>query len=104
MFEDSASRLAAPARKREGRATAALVLGICCIVLIYPLGVVLGPLALWFGMSALRRIQKSNGSLPGLGFAIAGTIMGAIATGLYAVILLFEAVAFVLTGGPIPAY
>jgi hypothetical protein len=81
-----------------------LVLGVCCIALIYPLGVVLGPLALWFGISALRRIQKSSGSLPGLGFAIAGVVMGAIATALYALILVVEVVAFLLTGGPIPAY
>jgi len=104
VFEDSASKLAAPARKREARATAALVLGICCIALIYPLGVVLGPLALWFGISALRRVQRANGNLLGLGFAIAGVVMGAIATALYALILFFEVVVFLLTGGPIPAY
>jgi uncharacterized Tic20 family protein len=104
VFEDSAGKLAAPATKREAQATAALVLGICCIALIYPLGVVLGPLALWFGISALRRVQRANGNLPGLGFAIAGVVMGAIATGFYALIVLFEVVVFLLTGGPIPAY
>jgi uncharacterized Tic20 family protein len=104
VFEDSAGKLAAHTRRREARATAALVLGVCCIALIYPLGVILGPLALWFGVTALRHIQKSNGRLPGLGFAIAGTVMGTIATGLYALILFFEVVAFLLTGGPLPAY
>ncbi len=104
MFEDPAGQLAAPAIRREARATAALVLGICCIALIYPLGVILGPLALWFGMTALRHIQKSNGNIPGLGFAIAGIVMGAIVSGFYALILVFEVVVFLLTGGPIPAY
>jgi uncharacterized Tic20 family protein len=104
MSQDSASQLAIPVRNREARATAAFVLGICCIVLMYPLGVVLGPLALWFGISALRRIQMVNSNLGGLGFAIAGIVMGAIVSGLYALILFFEMAAFLLTGGLIPAY
>jgi hypothetical protein len=81
-----------------------LVLGICCIVLIYPLGVVLGPLALWLGISALRRIQTGDSNVDGLGFAVAGIVMGAIISGFYALILFFEIVALLLTGGPIPAY
>ncbi|HEY8841034.1 MAG TPA: DUF4190 domain-containing protein [Candidatus Dormibacteraeota bacterium] len=104
MSQDSASQLAIPVRSREARATAAFVLGICCIVLMYPLGVVLGPLALWFGISALRRIQMVNSNLGGLGFAVAGIVMGAIVSGLYALILFFEVVVFLLTGGLIPAY
>jgi len=71
---------------------------------MYPLGVVLGPLALWFGISALRRIQMVNSNLGGLGFAVAGIVMGAIVSGLYALILFFEVVVFLLTGGLIPAY
>jgi hypothetical protein len=55
-------------------------------------------------MTALRHIQKSNGNIPGLGFAIAGIVMGAIVSGFYALILVFEVVVFLLTGGPIPAY
>ena len=104
MSEVSSGHLPIPAKRREARATAALVLGICCIVLIYPLGVVLGPLALWFGISALRRVQRANGNLGGLGFAIAGIVMGAIVSAFYALILFFEVVVFLLTGGPIPAY
>jgi hypothetical protein len=81
-----------------------LVLGICSIVLIYPLGILLGPLALWFGITALRRINRSGRSLDGSGFAIAGIVMGAIVCSLYSVILLTELAAFLLTGGLIPAY
>jgi Domain of unknown function (DUF4190) len=80
-----------------------LVLGICSIVLIYPLGVLLGPLALWFGITALRRINRSGRSLNGSGLAIAGIVMGAIVCGLYVAILLAELAALLLTGGLIPA-
>ena len=104
MFDGSSGQSAISAGKREARATAAFVLGICCIVLIYPLGVVLGPLALWFGISALRRVQMAHGKLPGLGFAITGIVTGAIVTAFYGLILFFEVVVFLLTGGPIPAY
>ena len=104
MFEDSAGRPAIRFRQREARATAALVLGTCSIVLIYPLGLMLGPLALWFGISAIWRIQSGDGHVAGLGLAIAGTVTGGIVSGFYALILLLEVVAFLLSGGPIPAY
>jgi len=80
-----------------------LVLGICSIVLIYPLGILLGPLAVWFGITALRRIRSASG-LDGSGLAVASIVMGAIVCGLYALILLVELAAFLLTGGLIPAY
>jgi uncharacterized protein DUF4190 len=81
-----------------------LVLGICSILLIYPFGVLLGPLALWFGITALRRINRSGRGLAGSGLAVAGIVMGAIVCGLYALILLAELAAFLLTGSLIPAY
>jgi len=90
--------------RTDSRAIAALVLGICAIVLIYPLGIVLGPLALGFGITALRRINRNERRLGGLGLAIAGIVMGAVVCGLYALIVFFEAVSLVLTGSLIPAY
>jgi uncharacterized Tic20 family protein len=104
MPDESTGQLAAPSRRHEARAIAALVVGVCSIVLIYPLGILLGPLALWFGITGLRRINRSGRMLLGSGLAIAGLVMGAIVCAFYALIVFFELVAFLLTGGPIPAY
>jgi hypothetical protein len=104
MLEESTGQLTAPVGSHEGRAIAALVLGICSIVLIYPLGILLGPLALWFGITGLRRINRSRRALAGSGQAIAGIVMGGIVCGFYALIVFFELVAVLLTGEPIPAY
>jgi ABC-type dipeptide/oligopeptide/nickel transport system permease component len=103
MSHEPKGLLTAPAKRHEARAIASLVLGICSIVLIYPLGILLGPLALWFGISGFRRINRSGRALGGSGLAIAGIVMGAIVCALYALIVFFELVAFVLTGGPMPA-
>jgi uncharacterized Tic20 family protein len=104
MLEESTGQLTAPAKRHEARAIAALVLGICSLVLIYPLGILLGPLALWFGITGLRRINRNGRRLVGSGKAIAGIVMGAIVSAFYALIVFLELVAFLLTGGPIPAY
>ena|ERR1700693_1771604 len=104
MSDEPRGQMTAPAKSHEARAIAALVLGICSIVLIYPLGILLGPLALWFGITGLRRINRSGRALAGSGQAIAGIVMGAIVSAFYALIVFFELVALVLTGGPIPAY
>jgi uncharacterized membrane protein len=103
MSDESTGQLAAPIR-HEARATGALVLGVSSIVLIYPLGILLGPLALWFGIKALRRISNGGRALTGSGQAVAGIVMGAIVCAFYALIVFLELVAFALTGGPIPAY
>jgi hypothetical protein len=62
--------------KRPGMATAALVLGIVGLVLFFLFIPAL--LALIFGLVSGRQIKRSNGVLPGMGFARAGWIMGAI--------------------------
>jgi len=59
------------------RARWALVLGIASLVLIYPFGIVLGPLALLFGISVVRRINRS-GTLTGARQARAGAILGGV--------------------------
>ncbi|MEA2628055.1 MAG: hypothetical protein QOJ10_515 [Chloroflexota bacterium] len=104
MSREPTGQLTTPAKTHETRAIAALVLGICSIVLIYPLGILLGPLALWFGITGLRRINRSGRALAGSGQAIAGIVMGAIVSAFYALIVFFELVSLVLTGGLIPAY
>ena len=104
MPDDLIDQPPAPPPRREAHAVVALVLGICSIVLIYPLGVLLGPLAVGFGVSALRRINRSRPMLIGSGQAIAGIVTGGIVIGFYALIFDFELVSFILTGGPIPAY
>jgi Domain of unknown function (DUF4190) len=91
-------------RTNEPRATAALIIGILSLVLIYPLGIALGPIALWLGISALRRINRSDGGRGGLGFAIAGVATSGVTCGLYAVALLLEVASLLLTGQLIPAY
>jgi hypothetical protein len=57
-------------------ATTALVLGIVGLVLFFLFIPAL--LALIFGLVSGRQIKRSNGVLPGMGFARAGWIMGAI--------------------------
>jgi hypothetical protein len=104
MPDEPNDQPATPTTRTDSRAIAALVLGICSIVLIYPLGILLGPLALGFGITALRRINRNGRRPAGSGIAIAGIVMGVIVSGFYALIVFFEAVAFVLTGGLIPAY
>lgn len=86
------------------RATDAMWFGIVGILLVFPFGVLLGPAALFTGISALRRVRNSGGTMAGSGRAIAGIVMGSIVCGLCAFALLVEVVAFVLTGAPIPAY
>src|SRR5712691_8653293 len=44
----------------EVRVTAAFIVGVASIPLIYPLGVVLGPVGLWLSISAYRRIKGSG--------------------------------------------
>ena len=47
------------------RAKWALAMGIASMVLIWPFGIVLGPLALLFGISVVRHINGSGGALAG---------------------------------------
>jgi uncharacterized protein YqgC (DUF456 family) len=91
-------------RTNELRATAALIVGILSLVLIYPLGILLGPLALWLGVSAIRRINRGGGSRGGLGSAVAGVATSGVTCGLYTVALLLEVASLLLTGQLIPAY
>jgi hypothetical protein len=85
-------------------ATDAMWFGIVGILLVFPFGVLLGPAALFTGISALRHVRNGGGTTAGSGRAIAGIVLGSIVCGLCASALLVEVVAFLLTGSPIPVY
>lgn len=88
----------------EPAAATAFVAGIVGVLLLWPLGVVLGPLAVWSGISARRRIETAGGRLVGSRLAVAGIVIGSTVCALSALMLLAEVVVFLLTGGLIPAY
>lgn len=88
---------------RDRGATNAFAIAVVSLVLIWPFGVVLGPAALFLGISALRRISGSETRLRGQGFAIAAIAIAAVVSGLCAVIVMAEIVVLVLTGSLIPA-
>jgi hypothetical protein len=73
------------APKQEKGAITALVLGIVGLFLC---GILLGPAAIYEGAKARRRIRESNGMLTGDGMALAGLILGIVAT-VGAIFLLF---------------
>ena len=59
-----------------------MLAGLCGLLLV-PLGVpglTLGPVAYFLGKSAVRRIDESKGALGGRSTAVAGWVMGVIAT------------------------
>jgi len=87
----------------EARAGLALILGIAAVVLIWPLGILLGPAAFWFGIAAVRRINAAADRLVGRGRAQVGVVMGASVCGVYLSVVVAEVVAIFMFGAPIPA-
>ena len=75
------------ARRKSGKAIAALVLGI--LSLLAPFGIVLGIIAIVLGGIARKEI-KADAGLDGDGMALAGIITGALGTVIF---LVFIAVA-----------
>ncbi|HUZ85913.1 MAG TPA: hypothetical protein VNF26_03065 [Candidatus Baltobacterales bacterium] len=70
---------------------AALLFAIMGLLLGLPLGIpglVLGPIAYFLGKAAVRRIETSDGALGGRGAAIAGWVMGVVATAIGAAVTL----------------
>jgi hypothetical protein len=67
----------------NGLAIAALV---CGIIGLFFLSIILGPLALIFGIIALRR---ANAGASGRGMAIAGIVLGAVDIVLYVIALAY---------------
>jgi hypothetical protein len=86
----------------DARAIGALVVGIASIALIWPLGVLLGPIALGLGTSAVRRISRRS-DLTGSQLAKPGAVMGAIVCAGYLFWVLADVAAVFLFGSPIPA-
>lgn len=76
-------RLGDTPQQTSGMAIASLV---CGILAFFVLGVVLGPLAIIFGGVALSKIRK-NPEVKGRGLAVAGLVLGIVATVLIIVIL-----------------
>jgi len=89
--------------RKEPRAGLALVTGILSVLLIWPLGILLGPAAVALGIAGLRRIRRANGTLTGSYMSIAGLTMGGVVCGLYLGALFLEIAALVLFGQMIPA-
>ena len=63
----------------SGKAIASMVLGICSIV-IYPLGFLLGPLAIIFHVIARRDLRRHPPAMKGGGMNTAGLVTGIIGT------------------------
>ena len=67
------------ARRTDGLAIAALVIGIISVVCSFGcLGIVLGPTAAIMGFIARQRVATSGGALGGGTLAIVGLILGVI--------------------------
>lgn len=79
---------------RPGVAVAALVLGICSMV-VFPLAIVFGPLAIVYGVKAQGRIRRSPPGTPGQGMALTGIILGSIGI-MVGITVVLAAVVFVL--------
>ena len=93
----------AGAPHREPRADFALVAGISSLVLIWPFGLLLAPLAVGLGWASHRRIGRSHGTLGGTQAAIAGMALGGVVCGLYVCVVIAEIASMMLFGQAIPA-
>lgn len=81
--------------KTNGKAIAALVLGILAIIIPY-IGFILGIIAIILGALSLKEIAKA--SEQGRGLAIAGLVCGIIGTALYALLILILIIGFITFG------
>lgn len=86
----------------EPRAAWSFAFGVVSIVVL-PVGVIMGPLALMIGIGALRRIRNGAGLLTGVDCAVTGVVLGAVVTGLYMAVVGAEVASILLFGSPIPA-
>jgi hypothetical protein len=82
----------------------ALLAAIMGLLLGLPLGIpglILGPVAYFLGRAAVVRIDSSNGNLSGRGAAVAGWVIGVVATAIgAAVTLVWLVVVLVAVSGP----
>lgn len=66
-------------------------------------GLLLGPVAYFLGKSAVSRIDGSEGKLGGRGTAVAGWVMGAVATAIGAGVTLVWFILFLILASSAPA-
>jgi hypothetical protein len=78
-------------RQSSSKATTAMVLGIVGLVVCQLVGIA----AIIVGNDAKREIDASGGQLDGRGMAVAGVVMGWVAVGLLALVLIIFALLFV---------
>lgn len=77
-------------RPNDNMAIAAMVVGILAMFGTFCYGIpalIMGPIAIYLGLTARTRIKESGGALGGEGFAMAGWIVGLVATVLGALYL-----------------
>ncbi|MGB0099716.1 MAG: DUF4190 domain-containing protein [Nocardioides sp.] len=88
-----------PAPPNDGLGIASMVVGIVSLVLMcgYGIGLLGAPAALIMGRISMKRIDRSDGTLGGRGFAQAGFILGIIGTVL--LVLALVSVAIVVFAG-----
>jgi hypothetical protein len=75
----------------DGHAITSLVASLLGILLALPVGLpglALGPLGYFLGRSAITRIDASAGASGGRGMAVAGSVLGIVATAIGAVVSL----------------
>lgn len=90
--------------RNDGRATASLLSGVIGLVLsvVGIPGMVLGPLAYFLGKSSVHRIDESKGEMGGRSTAVAGWVLGVIATaiGSLATLVYFVLLLIAISGQP----
>ena len=86
----------------ELRAVWSLILGIVSILLIWPIGILLGPATVVLATWSLLRIGRSKGALTGSRLSVAGLVMGAVVSGFYWLAIVAEAFSLLLTGSLMP--
>lgn len=95
--------VARPARS-DNRALVSLLAGLLGLLLSFlglP-GLVLGPIAYFLGKSSIRRIDESKGELGGRSTAMAGWVMGVVATALGALASLIALTWFLVQAYGLP--
>jgi hypothetical protein len=76
---------------RPPEAMISLVLGILSLVMCF-IGIVLGPLAIWYGRRARQRVRESAGQLGGAGLGTAGIWLGAVGVGVPVVWIIYTVI------------
>jgi hypothetical protein len=82
---------------------AAAIMGILLGLFTGIAGLVLGPIAYFLGKSALSRIDSSEGKLGGRGTAVAGWVMGVVATAIGALVTLVWFIILLIIASSAPA-